>query len=334
MVIRTREEEAAIARRVPLSQIGLVPRVRDALERLGVTTVGAFLDLPIESVRRRFGVEAHEFHRRACAEDFAPVQAAPWRPPVAGRLVLEEPEPNATGLLFLAKRLLHPLLTELAARHEGVAVLRLGLALDDGSKLEERISPASPTLGLARLLELLRLRAETISLRAGIVEIEIALEGAAAPPEQIKLFAAQAARDARAADEALARVRAELGDDAVVRARLVEAHLPEVRFRWERCKRVVPARPSAASAAGLVRRIQDRPTALAPCPKHAPDGWLLRGVDHGSVERFVGPYIVSGGWWVSPVHREYHYAVMRSGDIYWVYYDKERRQWFLHGQVE
>jgi protein ImuB len=64
------------------------------------------------------------------------------------------------------------------------------------------------------------------------------------------------------------------------------------------------------------------------------DGWLLRGLDHGAVTKLVGPYIVSGGWWASEVHREYHFAETRSGECLWVYFDRKRRRWYLHGVVE
>ena len=343
-VIATRKEEDGAARRVPLALAGLPPRARDTLERLGVATMGAFLDLPEEGVRRRFGVEAYRLHRLARAGDWAPVQSQPLGDPPRGKLLLSESESSVSGLLFLVKRVLHPLLAELACRHQGVAELSLSLSLDDGSTRQERLRPAAPTLDEVRIAGLLRLRLEATTLTSGVIEIELVLEGAAAPQEQIKLFAAQAARDRRAADEALARVRAELGNEAVVCAKLVEAHLPEARYRWEPLDHVAPPRRAAAArdrALGapartdvLVRRIQERAVALAPRPRHAPDGWLLRGVDHGSVEKFVGPYVVSGGWWVAAVHREYHYAVMRNGDIYWVYYDRPRRRWYLHGQVE
>jgi protein ImuB len=61
---------------------------------------------------------------------------------------------------------------------------------------------------------------------------------------------------------------------------------------------------------------------------------MLRGLQQGPVVRVAGPYIVSGGWWRRPVHREYHFAETRKGELLWVFYDRTRRQWFLHGRVE
>jgi len=34
------------------------------------------------------------------------------------------------------------------------------------------------------------------------------------------------------------------------------------------------------------------------------------------------------------VHREYYFAETRRGNLLWVYHDRLRRRWFLHGVVE
>ena len=66
------------------------------------------------------------------------------------------------------------------------------------------------------------------------------------------------------------------------------------------------------------------------------DAWLNRGSrdDMGAVVRLHGPYVVSGGWWATPVHREYHFIETARGDLLWAYYDRRRRRWFLQGTVE
>jgi protein ImuB len=84
----------------------------------------------------------------------------------------------------------------------------------------------------------------------------------------------------------------------------------------------------------LVRRIHTHPLPLPPRERHEPDGWMLRGLEEGPVARVLGPYVVSGGWWNRPVHRDYHFAETRRGDLLWVYYDRMRRRWFLQGRVE
>ena len=84
----------------------------------------------------------------------------------------------------------------------------------------------------------------------------------------------------------------------------------------------------------MVRRIHARAIALPPRPRHEPDGWLVRGGVTGHVRDLAGPYLVSGGWWRSTIHREYYFAQMRDGDVLWIYYDRPRRRWCWQGQVE
>ena len=148
------------------------------------------------------------------------------------------------------------------------------------------------------------------------------------------VFVERPPRDLAAAERALARVRAEFGDEAVMRARLVEAHLPEARFAWEPVRTVALPEPREVASRPMVRRIHVQPPALPPGLLPAPDSRLTHAGEIGSVRDLAGPYFVSGGWWRSAVHREYYFVRMRDGDMLWIYYDRLRRRWRLQGQVE
>ena len=84
----------------------------------------------------------------------------------------------------------------------------------------------------------------------------------------------------------------------------------------------------------LVRRIHARPIPLVTRPVRGPGGVHLRGMGGEPVIKVTGPYITSGGWWSREVHREYHFAETKDGQILWVYFDRRRRRWFVHGSVE
>lgn len=56
---------------------------------------------------------------------------------------------------------------------------------------------------------------------------------------------------------------------------------------------------------------------------------------HGEhVDRMYGPYRVSGGWWKRTVERDYYYAETDAGGLLWVFWDRPRGAWFLHGTVD
>lgn len=342
-VLRTDADERAAARAVPLARLDIAPRLRDALARLGVTTVGQMVRLPGGGILERFGREAHRLYQLAAGERWDPL--VPVAPPEAPdeRALLDEEDNDVDRLVFVIKAPLDRLLERLAARGRALVALHLELSLKYGvARIELRadvIKPAAATLDGRALLRLVHLRLTGQPPDAPVNAVRVWADDAPASREQLALFASRPRRDLRAADEAVAKLRAELGDDAVVRAVLRDGHLPEASFGWERLVHVVPAQPTPRLVQPLVRRLLARPQPLPPQARQVrDDGWLLSGLEHGAVVRIVGPYIVSGGWWAHEdgvsTHREYHFAELRRGDCLWVYYDRTRRRWFWQGSVE
>ena len=343
LVFESSAEERRAARAASLDRLGLPPEQCDDLAKLGVATLGDFLGLPAGGLRERFGRPAARVHDLASGAAWTPLQPAPPAERLAAQIDLGFADDDLPRLLFALKQLLDPLLTRLAARREGATELSLHLHLDPPGTRHEVIRPAQPARAAQPILELVRLRLESSS--PGRVEaMEAELIGAPLDRSQAQLFAHTPRRDLEAANRALARVRAELGTAAVVRARVCEGHLPEAAFLWEPLERLEGSgetEPAAgpARAAGmspvLVRRIVERPEAPPAGLQIAEGaGQPIRGADHGPAVRRIGPCVISGGWWVRPVHREYYFVEVRRGDVLWVYYDRRRRRWFLQGAVE
>ncbi|HEY2919551.1 MAG TPA: DNA polymerase Y family protein [Candidatus Binatia bacterium] len=343
-VFRDPAEEQSAAREVPLSRLNIEPEFRDTLLQLGIKTIGALLSLPPGGLRERFGKQAHRLYRMAAGDLWTPLEPRAPDEPALQKYILDDPENDTTRLLFLIKQLLHPLLATLAARHEALLILWLSLLIDHNGWLKEPLRPATPTLDAMQILDLVRLRLESLQLAAGVVEIELRAESCAATSEQLRLFTERPSRDLDAANRALARVRAEFGDESVVCAKLTNGHLPEARFTWEPLTRVKLPRNVLNDLNGLnsptvkvlVRRIAAKPRPLGGGGSHHShdDGWLILGHKHGTIDKLTGPYIFSGGWWNREIQREYYFAETRRGDLLWLYYDRVRRRWFSQGSIE
>ena len=335
-VVRNLGVERMLAGRVRLSRLGIDPALRDDLHKLGVRTVGAFLQLPSGGVRRRLGPQAQRLHRLAAGELWAPLQPQRVMEPLVARHDLDDPETDAVRLLFHLKRLLDRVLAIVAARHQALAELTLSLRLDRADAHTERIRPAAPTLDIVQLMNLVRLRLESLSLGGGVVELRVTGSAVVVTAVQQGLFVERPRRDRAAAERALARVRAEFGDEAVMRACLVEAHLPEARFAWEPAGTVPVPEPHEVASRPMVRRIHARAQALPPGLKPYPglESRSAHDDESGCVRELAGPYLVSGGWWCSAVHREYYFARVENDDMLWIYYDRLRRRWRCQGQVE
>lgn len=333
-VVRNQTRERVLVGQVLLEQLRINPSLLDSLQKLGVRTVRAFLKLPATGIYRRFGLEAQRLHQLAAGDLWVPFQPLRIKAPLVQRLDLDDPEADVSRLLFSIKRLLNRLLVMISARYEMLTELTLHLRLDRAGRQTEQIRPAGPTVDITQLMNLIRLRFEALVLKAGVIEIRVTARVARCKMLQQGLFVEHPRRDFVAANRALARIRAEFGDEVVVQARLTEAHLPEARFVWEPVGAIVCPEPRDVTCRPMVRRIHTHPIPLPPRPRHEPDGWLVRGGVTGHVRELTGPYLVSGGWWRSSVHREYYFAQMRDGDVLWIYYDRHRRRWCWQGQVE
>ena len=211
-----------------------------------------------------------------------------------------------------------------------VAALHLRLLLEDGSHHHEMIRPAAPTCERRPLVDLIELRLRALDLSAGVDELAVDAEHVRAHADQATLFRTLRERDPAAGSEALARIRAQFGNHAVVHAVLSDEHLPEAQFRWQPVAEVVLPRPDACrgrepTATGwLVRRMLRQPAEVPP-PRSAA----------------CGPFLISVGWWhvrgarlTEGVDRAYYIVRSRNGALEWIYRDRLTGRWYLQGWVE
>jgi protein ImuB len=348
LVPATVNEEKATLRCVPLKALAIDPHFRDTLAKLGIHTLGEFLHLPPSAMGCRFGNEAVRLHALACGEAHDPLVPVPPVEPVTIVITLETAEGNSIRLLFAIQEHLHGLLAKLAERGEALQELEVCFSLEQWEERADRtfpegertdrIRPAEATLDEALIIDLLRLRLEGIPLRTSAKEIGLTAHGIPGNRQQIKLFMKAPRRDLGAANRALARIRAELGEQSVVRARLAEGHLPESRFAWESFSRLPKAQPNPEGKPTLIRRLYSQPSFLGIAPNHGSNSHLIRGLHNGQIVHSWGPYILSGEWWQSPnrqdIRRHYYFLETEGGKILWAYYDSLKQQWFLQGQVE
>jgi len=324
-------EEREAARAVPLARIGLDPDLRGELEKLGITTVGAFLRLPPTGIRRRFDEQTHRLHQQARGDLSLPLQTEYSDGPIEFCLELDEPISVSTRLVFRIKRMLHPLLGRLSTRQREVAALEVELYVDSGAREVLEIEPATSTTDAERLLELVRLHLEAHEVEAPVDRLEIAVRTSRVEGDQLQLFDDGPARALEDANRALERLQAEFGPESVVRAVPTDGHLPEAKFEWESFDRLEEADPDPdVERPRLVRRFWGRARRLQ--SDEAPDRQLALPVQRGVV--LGGPYLVSGGWWVRETRRAYYFAERPDGSLLWLYWDDRRECWFLQGRVE
>jgi protein ImuB len=328
------DAEDAAVKEVPLALVGLTPSIRDNLAKLGVRTVGRLLTLPAHGIRKRFGEETHQLYRFAAGDLELPLNPVPVESPVTARLELDYLESNAERLVFLIKPLVDQVLHELGHRGKALTELVLRLTLDQAPEREEHIRTAEPTLASVTVMELVKLRIAAAPLSAPVTMLFVLAIAVPANAEQLRMFQENPKRDLAAAARAFARLRAAFGgDDVVVKPVLRDRHSPEGSYAWEPLYALTLPHPRPEAAGMLVREIFETAEPLPHHPQQGPDGWLLGGLTRGPVAQLSGPYRISGGWWRTGLDRDYYFAEMHRGELLWVYYDRQRRRWFLQGEI-
>lgn len=327
-------DERRATAQVAIERLALPPRVIDTLEQLGVRTIGDLVALPSDGLRERIGAEALALWRDANGDEVVPIRGVREPEIACVDIDLDHRESDSARLLVLLASHLHPLIAQVANRSQQVSAVRFVLRLDDRRVLDESVRPAAPTCDAAILLDLVRLRLERCPLSAGVVGAMLVCTGVLVEIRQAPLLLERPRRDIEAANRAVARLCADLGDAAVARLAPADGHLPEARWRWVPTNQVGrPMVQSPPAHVSFVRTLNHRPVPLPSRPRYEPDGWLAAGREAGPVTHFSGPFVVSGGWWANEIHREYYYIETRRGDLMWIFYDRRRRSWFSHGMI-
>jgi protein ImuB len=345
-VVNTLELALEAAREVPLSRLYLDPKLRDALARLGISTLGELSALGVDQLSVRFGVEAARLARVARGEEILPLCAQPHLDVPRVELEVDPPDDDVARLCFVLKRALDLLLEGVRQRGQSVRAVWMRFNLLRSPPTSQRLEPSAPTRDGRLLLELLRLRLTTLRLASPVVGVVLEAETTELAPGQISMFVPK--RDLGAGARALARVKASFGEDAVCRAELVDAHLPEAQFRWSALTRLerphadsrddVGDAPLDTASQPLVRRLFKLPEQLAGASEREPSTGQLRFLHAGEWWDLTGPYRLSSGWWAEQeVSRDYYYARasgQSGGALWWLFYDAKQAGWFLHATVD
>ena len=328
LVFADTQNERREAFRVSLERLDMPLIAKRTLSKLGIKTIGQFVELPQGAILERFGQEVSVLHQLALGKRWDPLCPTLAPPQFIQSLDLEELETDSHRILFIVKRVLDTLLQSLASYKYALSSLHLRFSLDSVSSpcYVSTIRPMEPTLDVNILLRLIRLRIESHPPLAPIRKVVLTAEEAPATYEQITLFAENPRRSIRAAEQAFSRIRAELGNHSIVRAVLQEGHLPASQYRWETLKQIRFPKPQKMQDSAL-RRILVRSMYEVPIPFD----YSLGGAK--SVSKILGSYIVAGGWWGREVHHEYHFIETPEQEWLWVYYDRRNQRWFVQGHI-
>ncbi|GBR00120.1 nucleotidyltransferase [Acetobacter nitrogenifigens DSM 23921 = NBRC 105050] len=335
---------------LPIASLRLDTETREALNRLGLRTVGALQVAPRAPLVRRFGTTMITQLDRAFGAVSEPIRPLTPREAVQARETFVEPIGTAEAIATVIATLVPPVCAALLARGEGLRLADLICERVDGTVQAVRVGTAAPVRDIPHLTRLLGERIDSVEPGFGIEAmalIVIRRETLDVSQTVGTLVAPDGARSHGADLSCLIdRLRNRVGPDKVTTLHPHPSHLPE------RSQALLPVSGHAEEN----RQARDRPPYPRPVrlfspPKPIqvinllPDGaprLFVWGTTRHRVRAADGPEQVHEEWWRAPSvygrMREYWTAETESGERFWLFRRGDAdvthpgdRSWFLHG---
>ncbi len=293
----------------------------EALEAIGLRTLGELCALPREGVARRFGQALLDDLDRALGR--RPDPRSFFVPPARFHAGIELPAEvtQADALAFAGKRLIAQLAGFLAACSGGTQRFILKFAHRDMAPTEVAIGLVAPSRDFEHFTLLLRERLASLRLRAPVRSI--VLEAGEVTPlsgSNHPLLLEQGKPQGQW-EHLVERLSARLGADAVHGLACRAEHRPEH----------ATATPGLG-APPFELDFGERPFWLLESPKLLPD---VSGMPQheGPLELLAGPERVESGWWDGgDVFRDYFVARTQNQSLLWIFCDRRGEGgWYLHG---
>jgi protein ImuB len=335
-IIASGDQAKAIAG-LPPAALRLEPEVLERLQKLGFRNIGPLLEIPPQTLRRRFGTGLLLRIDQALgrSEEYREALVPPV--PYAERLPSMEPIRTVPGIEIAIEKLLELLCQRLQAEGKGIRKAVLKCHRIDGRKVQAAISTTKGSHSVSHLLRLFRLQIDKIEPALGI-ELFILEAPRVEDMETVQeqLWAEAKGLGDTALAELLDRIAGKVGAETIRRYLPSENHWPERSVKLAGSLTEQPA----AGWPDL-----PRPISLLPAPElievmalvpDNPPKWFIYKAKRHHIVKADGPERIGREWWRdNGEHRDYYVVEDSEGQRYWVFrsghYDGGDARWYLHG---
>jgi protein ImuB len=348
-------DAAALQRALDAAPVWLLGPGREhwqALQGMGLNTLGDLRSLPRVGLTRRFGEAL--LVELDCALGRRPDPRASIELPASFDSALElfARADTTEQVLHGVEVLLARLVAWLAAQHAFVRRFSLQMKHEPRWRRDDRtplhttleIALAEPSRDPKHLMALLRERLSQVALPAPTLELALrASDIARQPPPNVELFPTPRS-EREGLTRLLERLQARLGRERVQRLVPVQDHRPERAGLMQPAALdgSLPARagPPLRRAEVLERCAVARPVWLLPQALPLAQRQSRPLLDGDALQLLAGPERIEAGWWDGEaVERDYFIAQQPGGALVWIYRARmplsaqsEGEGWFLQGR--
>ncbi|MCC6572355.1 MAG: DNA polymerase Y family protein [Planctomycetes bacterium] len=318
-------------RELPVRALRLEASDLDFLAALGISSVGALLDLPLETLPARFSATLLTRLRELRGD--AVEEFTPWRAPeiLNERLDFVDPTDRRDSLIFALRRIAVALDERLSALASGALSLSVTLRAHEGAPVNFEMALSRPTRDSRSLTALITGRFETVDTGERWfdgLEVRVPSHGSLVAHQRDLFGDFDPARE-QSFVELLDELVGRLGADAVSRAEPTADPRPELSFTWRPF--TAPPATTAQREPALRPPVVFEPHEVAvDCDEAGkPTGWR-DGKRASKLAAISGPERIHFGWWSGDdAERDYFLVEDENGARWWLMRRADR--WFIVG---
>lgn len=323
---------------LPAVALRLEPALVQRLEKLGLNTIGSFIQMPRSSLRRRFGAFFLSRLDQALGQEIEMLEPVLPIPLYQERLPSLEPIRTAKGIEIALRKLLEQLCLRLEKEGNGLRKAIFKGFRVDGNIQQIEIGTNRPSRNTAHLFKLFEHKITTIrpSLGIELFILEAPVVEAMSSTQDYLWNGASGSHETALA-ELLDRITGRVGGSALCRYLPDEHYWPEWSFKLASD---LSEKPQSSWRTDLPRPLHllAEPEGIdvtVPLPDYPPLLFCYKGKSH-RITKADGPERIEAEWWQQQsLHRDYYALEDEGGSRYWVFrlghYDSCEPKWFMHG---
>ncbi len=335
-LIASGKQKEALSKLPPVG-LRLENPVVERLHKLGLYTIGSFMNMPRHTLYRRFGKGVVTRIDQALGNIEEHIKTVRPVPPYEERLPCIEPIRTAGGIKIAVSKLLKKLCQRLYRESKGLRSATLTCQRIDNEIQQVSISTGQASRDEAHLFQLFEMKIASIRPALGI---ELFLLKATTTEELIadqESLWRDGGIDEKAVAELLDKIGGKIGKNKVHRYVAEARYLPEHAYKeaenlQEKSK--IPWRTDTLRPVRLLSQ-PEKIKVSAPIPDYPPLLFHYRRKTYPIVKA-DGPERIEQEWWQEEgLYRDYYLVEDEKGARYWLFrsghFDNKKSGWYLHG---
>lgn len=323
---------------LPPQALRIETEVVERLLKLGLKKIRQFINLPLPSLRRRFGVDFIQQLNRATGQQLEVLQPVIPVELYQERLPCLEPIVSSTGISIALDQLLNNLCERLRHDQKGLRKAIFKYYRVDGKIGSIEVGTNRPSRNSKHLTKLFESKLDGIEPDMGIelFVLEAPIVEDALPGQEALWNASSGLNDIRLS-ELVDKLASRIGQDSIRRYLPAQHHWPERSFKSTASLEQKSGIPwlSGDMRPFHMLRTPERVNVSAPIPDYPPMLFVYKGKVH-NIRKADGPERIEQEWWQQEgEHRDYYRVEDEEGHRYWIFrlghYSDKQFQWYLHG---